>query len=85
MSRTYRNRRHFQPPTVKDEVKKIHDKDVLTDYDREYRLDRETGEIKNGWRETEGNKKATTRARRRGAKIQLNNGIEEYNNIEEGE
>ena len=78
MSRTYRQRRFFQESTVSDSPTRIHDKDVLTSYDREVRLDRVTGEIKNGWRETEGNKRETRRARRRGGKIQINNGIREY-------
>ena len=86
MSRTYRQKQHWQQPTVKNSTEKIHEKDFLSDYDREVRLDRTTGEIKHGWRELEGNKQATTRARRKGAKIQLDNGIKEYEDeIEEDE
>ena len=76
MARTYRNPRYFQAPTVKGR-NRIHDKDVLWDYDRVHRKSSDGRVILGEPEAGKYAKTATARASRRGAKVEIESQIGE--------
>ena len=76
MARTYRNPRYFQAPTVKGR-NRIHDKDVLWDYDRVHRKSSDGRVILGEPEAGKYAKTATARASRRGARVEIESQIGE--------